>query len=98
VVLYLGIGMEDGVQPGTIVAMLCHQCGLTGDLIGRMKLFPRHTLVQVRPAAAERILEQPPHHRGRAIPVRADRDGGPSAAPAGRGPARAPYRPAYRPR
>ncbi len=92
VVLYLGIGMEDGVQPGTIVAMLCHQCGLTGDLIGRMKLFPRHTLVQVRPAAAQRILEQPPHHRGRAIPVRADRDG-PSAGPVGRGPARPPYRP-----
>jgi hypothetical protein len=57
--------------------MLCHQAGVTGADIGRIRVFPRHSLVTMSAAAAERVLAHQLHHRGRAVPVRRDRMQGP---------------------
>lgn len=89
--LFIGIGMEDGIQPGNIVAMLCHQCGITGGDLGKIRLLPRHSLLSCAQDIAEKILAHPPVHRGRSIPVRPDRMGGPGDGGDQR-PERRPYR------
>ena len=73
--VFMGIGLEDGVTAGTLVALLCHQRGLTGDDIGKIRLFDRHSIIGVRPDIAAKILDHPLHHRGRPVPVRPDRMG-----------------------
>lgn len=74
--LFLGIGMDDGIQSGNIVAMLCNQCGLSNSQLGKIRLHPRHALINVSDEVAQQILSHPPHHRGRSIPVRPDRVAG----------------------
>ncbi len=87
--VFIGLGLDDGISPGSVVALLCHQCGMTGNEIGRIKVLARHSLVAVAPGIADRLLDHPLHHRGRAVPVRADRMGaGPDAGPTRRGPPR----------
>jgi len=73
VALYVGLGLSDGVQPGTVIALLCHQCGIEGSDIGKIRLFERHLLVGVRASVVANVLERPLHHRGRLVPVRPDR-------------------------
>jgi ATP-dependent RNA helicase DeaD len=84
-VIFLGIGAEDGVQPGNIVAMLCHQCGINGSDIGKIRLMPRHCLVGVSQAVGVQILNHPPHHRGTRIPTRPDAGGPPAGGGHGGG-------------
>jgi ATP-dependent RNA helicase DeaD len=74
--LFVGLGLIDGVNPGTVVALLCHQCGLRGSDLGRIKLFERHCLVEVAGSALKAVLDHPLNHRGRAVPVRLDRGPG----------------------
>lgn len=87
--LFIGLGVDDGANAGTVVALLCHQCGLNGGDIGRVRVLPRHTLVELLPAAAERVLARSLHHRGRPVAVRPDRGvravGGPPRGPGGPG-------------
>ena len=103
VALYVGLGVSDGVQPGTVIALLCHQCGIAGTDIGKIRLFERHALVGVRESVVANVLERPLHHRGRVVPVRPDRPlpgpagpapGGPPVSPTqgGSGPMRRPKR------
>lgn len=84
--LFLGIGLDDGIQPGTVVAMLCHQCGVVGSDLGRIRMFPRHSLIGVQSAVVARILDHPVHHRARPVPVRLDQAGPPLDNPPFRGP------------
>jgi len=72
VAVFLGLGQMDGVQPGTIIALLCHQCGIASSDIGRIRLFERHTLLGVRETAVANVLERRLHHRGRLVPVHPD--------------------------
>ena len=71
--VFLGLGLDDEIQAGSVIALLCHQCGLNGTDLGRVRLFPRHCIVEVRGEAVQRVLAHPLHHRGRAVPVRLDR-------------------------
>ncbi|GDY12467.1 DNA helicase [Planctomycetota bacterium] len=71
--IFVGLGADDGASPGTIVALLCHQCGIVGADLGKIRMFPRNCLVTATPAAAERILAHPLNNRGRMIQVRPDR-------------------------
>jgi ATP-dependent RNA helicase DeaD len=79
--LFIGLGMIDGVNPGTLVALLCHQCGLSGSDLGKIKMFERHSLVEVAASGLKAVLDHPLHHRGRAVPVRLDRGPGQDAGP-----------------
>jgi ATP-dependent RNA helicase DeaD len=71
--LFVGIGMIDGINPGTLVALLCHQCSLKGSDLGRIKVLERHSLVEIASTALKAVMDHPLHHRGRGIPVRLDR-------------------------
>jgi len=71
--LFVGLGMVDGVNPGTLVALLCHQAGISGGDLGKIKMFERHSLVEVSAAVLKAVMDHPLHHRGRAVPVRPDR-------------------------
>ena len=71
--LYVGIGLEDGISPGTVVALLCHQCQLQVTDVGRIRIFPHNCLVGVTAAVVDRVLDHPLHHRGRVVAVRLDR-------------------------
>jgi hypothetical protein len=79
--LFVGLGTEDGILPGTVVAMLCHQCGISGADLGRITLFPRHCLLGVKAEVVDRIFDHPVHHRGRPVPVRQDRVAAMGVAP-----------------
>lgn len=71
--LFIGLGLIDGINPGTLVALLCHQCGIRGEGLGKIKLFERHALVDVPQSVLKAVMDHPLHHRGRAVPVRPDR-------------------------
>ena len=73
--MFIGIGSEDDIAAGTLMALLCHQRGLAGDDIGKIRMFPRHSLVSIAASVADRVLNHPLHHRGRPVPVRVDRMG-----------------------
>ncbi|MEK7412092.1 MAG: DEAD/DEAH box helicase [Planctomycetota bacterium] len=73
VTLFVGLGISDGVQPGNVVAMMCHQCGIVGSDLGRIRLFDRHCLVDVQGSVVDRVMDHPLNHRGRPVPVRPDR-------------------------
>jgi ATP-dependent RNA helicase DeaD len=90
--LYVGLGLIDGVQPGTVIALLCHQCGIAGTDIGKIRLFDRHTLVGVRETVVANVLERPLHLRGRAVPVRRDASAPPRPPVGGEAPLRRPKR------
>lgn len=81
--LFIGIGLDDGIAPGTVVALLCHQRNLQGSDVGKIRMFARHTLCSVDPAVVERIMQAPLHHRGRPVPVRLDRMGSSGASNSG---------------
>ncbi len=82
--LFIGIGLDDDIAPGTVVALLCHQRNLQGSDVGKIRMFARHTLVSVAPDVVERIMQAPLHHRGRPVPVRLDRMGASGAGNTGR--------------
>ena len=73
--MFIGIGSDDDIAAGTLMALLCHQRGLAGDDIGKIRMFPRHSLVSIAASVADRVLNHPLHHRGRPVPVRVDRMG-----------------------
>jgi ATP-dependent RNA helicase DeaD len=73
--LFLGVGEDDGATPGTVVAIVCRGAGIDGSRLGRLRLFPRHTLLSVVEDVAERVLGAALHYRGRRIPVRPDQHG-----------------------
>ncbi len=86
--LFIGLGMIDGINPGTLVALLCHQCGIRGGDLGKIKLFERHALVEVSSAIMKAVMDHPLQHRGRPVPVRLDRGNAYEAGPRRYGPPR----------
>ena len=70
--LFLGIGLEDGVSPAAVVAMVCRAANIPGHRLGKLRLHPRHCLLEVPADAVESVLGAALHYRGRRIPVRQD--------------------------
>lgn len=73
--LFIGLGIDDGINPGTLVALLCHQRGLQASDIGRIRFFAHNCLVGVSPGVVDGILAHPLHHRGVPVAVRLDHGG-----------------------
>ena len=82
--VFIGLGAVDGIQPGTLVALLCHQRRIAGDRIGAIRVFDRHSLVRLAPDAADAVLGHPLSYRGRQVTVRQDL--GPTSAGGRSGP------------
>ncbi len=87
--LFVALGEMDGATPAAVVASICRAAGIAGHQIGRMRIFPRHTLLHVTPDARERVLSASLHVRGRTVAIRADRQAAAPGHPAAYAPARA---------
>ena len=101
VALFVALGEMDGATPAAVVSSICRAANIAGHQIGRIRIFPRHSLLHVTPDVVERVLSASLHVRGRTVAIRPDRQGpvpapahapARAAAPAPRAPAPAPAR------
>ena len=76
--LFLSLGKTHGVLAKEIVGMLYGEAGLPDGCLGRITLFPKHSLVDVPEEFVELVIERTRNARLRGRPFRMDRDRGPS--------------------
>ena len=72
--LFISLGKLSGIQPKDIVGMLYREAGLPDGSIGRINLFPKHTLVDVPAEFAEQVLKATRDSKLRGRPFRIDHD------------------------
>jgi ATP-dependent RNA helicase DeaD len=77
VALFLPVGKAAGVQPREIAGMIYNETRVPPGSIGRIALFPRHALVDVRAEVAEDVVRGCRNAMLRGRPVRVDYDRGP---------------------
>jgi ATP-dependent RNA helicase DeaD len=58
VTLFVSIGKIGGMRPGDLAGMFYREAQLPEGSVGRITLFPKHTLVDVRPDVADDIIER----------------------------------------
>ncbi|MEI7956839.1 MAG: DEAD/DEAH box helicase, partial [Verrucomicrobiota bacterium] len=79
--LFLSLGKTHGVMAKEIVGMLYREAGLPDGCLGRISLFPKHSLVDVPEAFVQQVIERTRNARLRGRPFRIDRDRGPQDRP-----------------
>ena len=55
--LFLSLGKLHGVRPGEIVGMLYNEAGLPQGAVGHIKLFNKHSCIDVRAEFADRLIQ-----------------------------------------
>jgi ATP-dependent RNA helicase DeaD len=75
--LFLSLGKSHGVLPKEIVGMMYREAGLPDGCLGRITLFPKHSLVDVPAEMADQVLQRIRNARLRGRPFRMDYDRGP---------------------
>ena len=84
--IFINVGERDDVRVGDLVGAITGEAGLTREQIGRVELRESHSLVQIAPDQAERVVERLTGTmiRGRRAAARVDRmDGGARGGPRG---------------
>jgi len=79
--LFLSLGKTHGVMAKEIVGMLYREAGLPDGCLGRISLFPKHSLVDVPETFVQQVIERTRNARLRGRPFRIDRDRGPQDRP-----------------
>lgn len=74
--LFLSLGSKLGVSPGEIAGMLYSESGLANGKIGKIKMFPKHCLVEVPKDQANKIISsvKGAKLRGKSFMIGLDRD------------------------
>ena len=72
--LFLSLGKSHGVAPGEVAGMLYREAGLPDGALGRISIFPRHTLIDVRADLAAGVLEATRSAKLRGRPFKLDHD------------------------
>ncbi len=72
--LFLNLGNKFGVNAGALMGMLYGESDLPPGSIGRIQIFPKHSLVEVRSEHADALLEALSTAKFRGKPFRSDRD------------------------
>jgi len=72
--IFISLGKMSGVQPKDIVGMLYREVGLPDGSIGRINLFPKHTLVDVPSEFADQVIKATKDSKLRGRPFRIDHD------------------------
>jgi len=72
--LFVSVGKASGAKPGEIAGMIYNEANLSRDDVGRISLFPRHTLVDVRADVAPKVVKALKHAKMKGRPVRVDFD------------------------
>ena len=75
--LFLSLGKTHGLLPKEIVGMLYREAGLPDGCLGRITLFPKHSLVDVPTPLVNQVLDRTRAARLRGRPFRIDIDRGP---------------------
>ena len=72
--LFLSLGKSQGAQPGEIAGMLYREAALPDGAIGKIALFPRHSLIDIRSEFAEAAIESTRQAKLRGKPFKLDHD------------------------
>jgi ATP-dependent RNA helicase DeaD len=83
--LFISLGKAHGILPKDIVGMMYREGGLPDGSLGRITLFPKHTLVDVPEDFAKQAIRKTGKSKLRGMTFRIDFDRGP--APSQDGPA-----------
>jgi len=75
--LFMSLGKTHGVLAGEIAGMLYREAALPDSSLGRISLFPKHTLVDVPTEFADQVIKAANRAKLRGRPVRMDYDRGP---------------------
>ena len=75
--LFLSLGKTHGVMAKEIVGMLYREAGLPDGCLGRISLFPKHSLVDVPEQFVSQVMDRTRNARLRGRPFRMDVDRGP---------------------
>jgi ATP-dependent RNA helicase DeaD len=75
--LFLSLGKTHGVMAKEIVGMLYREVGLPDGCLGRISLFPKHSLVDVPDQFVAQVMDRTKSARLRGRPFRMDVDRGP---------------------
>ena len=76
--LFLSLGKTHGVMAKEIVGMLYREAGLPDGCLGRITLFPKHSLVDVPEQFVGQVMDRTRNARLRGRPFRIDVDRGPA--------------------
>jgi len=74
--LFIGLGSKLGVNPGEIAGMIYSECKIKNGSLGRIRMFPKHCLVQVQEDDADGICKDLKRAklRGKSFATYRDRD------------------------
>jgi ATP-dependent RNA helicase DeaD len=76
--MFLSLGKTHGVMAKDIVGMMYREAGLPDGSLGRITLFPRHTLVDVPEQFADQAIRSTRNSKLKGKPFRMDVDRGPA--------------------
>lgn len=73
--LFMNIGKTQHIRPGDIAGMIYRECGVADGALGKITIFPKHTLVDVDKEVAGAVVEglRGAKLRGRAFKIDYDR-------------------------
>jgi ATP-dependent RNA helicase DeaD len=77
--MFLSLGKTHGVMAKEIVGMLYREAGLPDGCLGRITLFPKHSLVDIPAELVSQVMDRTRNARLRGRPFRIDVDRGPMA-------------------
>jgi ATP-dependent RNA helicase DeaD len=75
--MFLSLGKTHGVMAKEIVGMLYREAGLPDGCLGRITLFPKHSLVDIPESLVGQVMDRTRNARLRGRPFRIDVDRGP---------------------
>jgi ATP-dependent RNA helicase DeaD len=76
--LFISLGKMQGILPKDIVGMMYREAGLPDGSLGRITLFPKHTLVDVPDDFADQAIRSTRNSKLRGKTFRIDVDRGPT--------------------
>jgi ATP-dependent RNA helicase DeaD len=73
--LFMNLGKAQHIRPGDIAGMIYRECGVADGALGKITLFPKHTLIDVDKEVAQSVIEglKKAKLRGRSFKIDYDR-------------------------
>ena len=74
--IFIGSGAAAGVAPGELAGMIYSEANIEGGSLGKIRIFPKHSLVQVKEGDENKVIDALKGQtlRGKSFPCRLDRD------------------------
>ena len=74
--IFIGAGAAAGVAPGEIAGMVYSEANISSGSLGKIRIFPKHSLVQVKEGDENKVIDalKGQKLRGKPFPCRLDRD------------------------